>query len=79
MKKPRMHTEPLAKGDEKALEIFEFSGICDSMRKNGMLLDCENVHVLSGGALASLLAAKKIDSAQTPLPSIAGVYTYYRK
>lgn len=79
MKKPRLKTEPLAKGGEKVLEIFGFSGLYDSMRKNGMLETCDNVHVLPGGAIASLLAAKKIDvTASAPAP-IAGVYTYYDK
>ncbi|MBQ5389935.1 MAG: hypothetical protein IIU58_03415 [Clostridia bacterium] len=74
-----LETRPMAKGSAKALEVFGFSGLYDSMRKSGMLLDCDNVHVLSGGAVASLLADKKIDiTANMPEP-IAGVYTYYSR
>lgn len=79
MRKTRLATESLAKGSEKTLEIFGFSGLHDSMRKNGILETCENVHILSGGAVASLLAAKRIDVTASAPASIAGVYTYYSK
>lgn len=75
MSKKRLTTEPLAKGSTKTLEIFGFSGLYDSMRKNGVLENCDNVHILPGGAVASLLAKRKIDITATA--SLAGVYTYY--
>ena len=79
MKRPSLKTASLAKGGEKVQEIFGFSGLYDSMCKSGMLRSCDNVHILPGGAIASLLAAKKIDiTASAPAP-IAGVYTYYDK
>ena len=77
MKKPHLTTDLLAKGSEKALEIFGFSGLHDSMRKSGMLLESDNVHILSGGAVASMLAEQKIDITKSGPASIAGVYTYY--
>ena len=78
MRKQRLMTEPLAKGSEKTLEIFGFSGLYDSMRKNGILESCDNVHILPGGAVASLLAEKKINVTANATASLAGVYTYYR-
>ncbi len=77
MKTPRLATEPLANETEKVQEIFGFSGLYDSMRKSGMLETCDNVHVLSGGAIASLSAAGKVDVTQNAGASLAGVYTYY--
>lgn len=79
MKRLRLETSPLSRGAEKVQEIFGFSGLHDGMYQDGMLLDCDNVQVLPGGAIASLLAEKKIDVTANTLPPIAGVYTYYGK
>ena len=79
MKKSCMKTVPLASGSEKALEISDFFGLYDGKDQSGMLLDCNNVHVHSGGAIASLLAERRIDvTAHTPNLT-PGVYTYYNR
>lgn len=61
----------------KTTEISRFFGENYGSLKNGQLLESNNVCVLSGGAVSSMLASRKID-----LPAsedIEGVYTFYDK
>ena len=61
------------KGSE-ALNIKSFIGEHFDALKDGMLCDSDNVRVLSGGAVASMLASRKVDIGA--YESIEGVYTF---
>ncbi len=61
-------------GAERAINTDRFYGMDSGSIKRGSLLDCSGVTVLSGGALKSLLAADKIEIADSK--PLAGVYTY---
>lgn len=69
----RYGTKPLG-GAKKILEMDRFTGLDIGKLQCGQLTDVGNMHILTGGALRSLLEEKKITV--TPSPAIAGVYTY---
>lgn len=67
-------TKFTVKGSKKAIDIQRFSGADAGSRVCGGLKDTDNVTVLGGGAVKSMLTAKNIDVGVSP--SYAGVYTY---
>ena len=58
----------------KAIDITKFFGIDEGSRICGGLADTDNVTVLSGGAVKSMLSARNIDVGVSPL--VDGIYTY---
>ena len=63
------------KNPQKVLEISAFSGEHRGKIANGQLMDTNNVTVLSGGAIYSMLDERNID-VNTAYPSLnEGVYT----
>lgn len=60
---------------KKALEITKFYGLDCGKLTDGILLDAENVTVLSGGALCSVLKESEVDVVSSARPSIEGIYT----
>ena len=67
----------LGKSSCKTQNITKFYGYDTTNIKDGMLLDCENVTVLSSGALSSLPTHKKLDIDTSFYSSPEGVYTFY--
>lgn len=65
----------ISKTAEKSFEISDFKGFNRTELADGSLLDAENMTVLSGGALCSVLKEKKVDVSAS-MPDIVGVYSY---
>ncbi|MBQ8837606.1 MAG: hypothetical protein IJ002_08920 [Clostridia bacterium] len=61
---------------KKALEITKFYGFNRGKLADGLLLDAENVTVLSDGALCSVLKESEVDVVSSARGPIEGVYTY---
>ncbi|MBQ2274442.1 MAG: hypothetical protein II334_03130, partial [Clostridia bacterium] len=62
------------KSGKKRIAIDRFLGIDEGSLDVGRLVDCDNVCVLSGGALKSLLSTEEIDVGVSA--DLTGVYTY---
>lgn len=70
----RYTVRPIA-GKRASLEIDGFSGLDIGSIAPGQLTDAHNMHVLSGGALHTLLSEKKITLSDSE--PLGGVYTLY--
>ncbi len=70
-----MRAALFSKIPSKAIELTKFSGEHSSKIANGQLFDSDNVSVLNGGAICSMLAERKVDI-NAFLPSLSeGVYS----
>lgn len=73
--KKHLSAATLSPASKKALEITKFYGLDRGKLAEGILLDAENVTVLSGGALCSVLREREVDIMSCARESIAGIYT----